>query len=219
MNKKKLLPLLALLAVVLYLTLRNQPESETRQTETKVETQNPETTGEAEIVILSVNDMHASIDQFPKFAALVDSLRAIYPDMLLFSAGDNRTGNPVNDQYDPVNFPMIQLMNRTGFDLCAVGNHEWDATAVALENDIERAKFPFICANVFIPNTVKLDIKPFVTLEQQGIRMAVVGLIEVRHDGIPGAHPDNLKMVSFKRPQEVLPVAGCHYRWPFPYFD
>lgn len=205
MNKKKLLPLLALLAVVLYLTLRNRPESETSQTETKAETQSPETTGEAEIVILSVNDMHASIDQFPKFAAMVDSLRAIYPDMLLFSAGDNRTGNPVNDQYEPVNYPMIELMNRTGFDLCAVGNHEWDATVAALENDIERAKFPFICANVFIPNTVKLDIKPFVTLEQQGIRMAVVGLIEVRHDGIPGAHPDNLKLVSFKRPQEVLP--------------
>ncbi len=205
MNKKKLLPLLALLAVVLYLTLRNRPESETNQTETKAETQSPETTGEAEIVILSVNDMHASIDQFPKFAAMVDSLRAIYPDMLLFSAGDNRTGNPVNDQYDPVNYPMIELMNRTGFDLCAVGNHEWDATVVALENDIERAKFPFICANVFIPNTLKLNIKPFVTMEQQGVKMAVVGLIEVRHDGIPGAHPDNLKMVSFKRPQEVLP--------------
>ena len=205
MNKKKLLPLLALLAVVLYLTLRNRPESETNQTETKVETQNSETTGDAEIVILSVNDMHASIDQFPKFATMVDSLRAIYPDMLLFSAGDNRTGNPVNDQYDPVNYPMIELMNRTGFDLCAVGNHEWDATVVALENDIERAKFPFICANVFIPNTLKLNVKPFVTMEQQGVKMAVVGLIEVRHDGIPGAHPDNLKQVSFKRPQEVLP--------------
>ncbi len=63
MNKKKLLPLLALLAVVLYLTLRNRPESETNQTETKAETQSPETIGEAEIVILSVNDMHASIDQ------------------------------------------------------------------------------------------------------------------------------------------------------------
>ena len=205
MNKKKLLLLLALLAVVFYLTLRNRPESEANQTETRVEAQNSKTNGDAEIVILSVNDMHASIDQFPKFATLVDSLRAIYPDLLLFSAGDNRTGNPVNDQYDPVNYPMIELMNRMGFDLCAVGNHEWDGTVVALENDIERAKFPFICANVFIPNTLKLDIKPFVTLEQQGVRMAVVGLIEVRHDGIPGAHPDNLKLVSFKRPQEVLP--------------
>ena len=189
----------ALLAVVLYLVLRNQPESQTERTDTQP------TEAEAEIVILSVNDMHASIDQFPKFATMVDSLRAVYPNLLLFSAGDNRTGNPVNDQYKPVNYPMIELMNRTGFDLCAVGNHEWDGNVVNLRNDIERAKFPFLCANVFIPDTVNLDIKPFVIIENQGVKMAVIGMIEVRHDGIPGAHPNNLKKVSFKPAHDVLP--------------
>ena len=201
MNKKKLLLLLALLAVVLFLTLRKAPENQVGNTE-KTENQ---VGGEADIVILSVNDMHASIDQFPKFAAMVDSLRSIYPDMLLYSAGDNRTGNPVNDQYSPTNYPMIELMNRTGFDLCTVGNHEWDANIEALQNDIERADFPFLCANVFIPDTVNLDIKPYVAFEHQGVKMAVVGLIEIRHDGIPGAHPNNLTKVSFKRPEAVLP--------------
>ena len=160
---------------------------------------------ETEIVILSVNDMHANIDMFPKFATMVDSLRVVYPDMLLFSAGDNRTGNPVNDQYDPVNYPMIELMNRTGFDLCAVGNHEWDANIDNLRNDIGRAKFPFLCANLVAPPSVNLDIKPFVAMEHQGVKMAVVGMIEVRHDGIPGTHPDRIKEVSFKRPDVVLP--------------
>ena len=196
-----MLLLLALLAVVLFLTLRkgadNQVE-QTRNTENRMG-------GDADIVILSVNDMHASIDHFPKFAAMVDSLRSIYPDMLLYSAGDNRTGNPVNDQYSPTNYPMIELMNRTGFDLCTVGNHEWDGNIVALQNDIERAGFPFLCANVFIPDTVNLDIKPYVVFEHQGVKMAVVGLIEIRHDGIPGAHPNNLTKVSFKRPEAVLP--------------
>lgn len=200
MNKKKLLLLLALLAVVLFLTLRKAPENQDGNTE-KTENQ---VGGEADIVILSVNDMHASIDQFPKFSAMVDSLRSIYPDMLLYSAGDNRTGNPVNDQYSPTNYPMIELMNRTGFDLCTVGNHEWDGNIVALQNDIERANFPFLCANVFIPDTVNLDIKPYVAFEHQGVKMAVVGLIEIRHDGIPGAHPNNLTKVSFKRPEAVL---------------
>ena len=201
MNKKKLLLLLALLAVVLFLTLRKAPENQVGNTE-KTENQ---VGGETDIVILSVNDMHASIDQFPKFAAMVDSLQAIYPDMLLYSAGDNRTGNPVNDQYSPTNYPMIELMNRTGFDLCTVGNHEWDANVVALQNDIERASFPFLCANVFIPDTVNLDIKPYIAFEHQGVKVAVVGLIEIRHDGIPGAHPNNLTKVSFKRPEAVLP--------------
>ncbi len=203
MNKKKLLLVLALVAVVLFLLLRNNSHE---GTDTKENKETPAATqDETVIAILSVNDMHASIDQFPKFATMVDSLRGVYPDMLLFSAGDNRTGNPVNDQYYPVNYPMIELMNRTGFDLCAVGNHEWDGDIVNLQNDIERADFPFLCANVSIPKTVNLDIKPFVTMEHQGVKMAVVGMIEIRHDGIPGAHPDKLKAVSFKRPDVVLP--------------
>ena len=199
MNKKKLLLVLALVAVVLYLVLRNQQNDPTQPTET------PVAEGETEIVILSVNDMHSNVDMFPKFATMVDSLRVIYPDMLLFSAGDNRTGNPVNDQYDPVNYPMITLMNTVGFDLCAVGNHEWDGNIVNLQHDIDRANFPFLCANVFIPDTVNLDIEPLAIFEHQGVKMAVVGMIEVRHGDIPGAHPDNLTKVSFKRPEVVLP--------------
>ena len=54
---------------------------------------------ERQAVIFAVNDMHAAIDNFPKLAYIVDSLKAIYPDMLLVAAGDNQTGNPVNDQY------------------------------------------------------------------------------------------------------------------------
>ena len=205
MNKKKMLLMLAFVAVVLFLVLRNQSSESNEATESTETKETPMDAKEAEIVILSVNDMHSNIDLFPKFATMVDSLRAIYPDMLLFSAGDNRTGNPVNDQYNPVNYPMITLMNTEGFDLSAVGNHEWDANIVNLQNDIERADFPFICANVFIPQDVNLDILPMMHFEQQGVKMGVVGMIEVRHGDIPGAHPDNLKQVSFKRPEVVLP--------------
>ena len=199
MNKKKLLMMLAFLAVVMILLLRHQSNESSEQTVSQP------VGDETEIVILSVNDMHSSIDQFAKFATMVDSLRAVYPDMLLFSAGDNRTGNPVNDQYNPVNYPMIELMNRTGFDISTVGNHEWDGDIENFQNDIERANFPFLCANVLIPDTVNLDIKPFVAFEHQGLKMAVIGLVEVRHGDIPGAHPDKLKKVSFKRPEVVLP--------------
>lgn len=195
--------LLVLLAVVAYIYLRPEQKEPAESTQS---TEKPASmAGDAEVNILSVNDMHASIDMFPKFAALVDSLRGVYPDLLVFSAGDNRTGNPVNDQYDPVNYPMTALMNKVGFDVCTVGNHEWDAGIANLNNDIKRADFPFLCANVIIPSTVDLDIKPFVFIENQGVKLAVIGLIEIRHDGIPGSHPDNLKQLSFRRPETVLP--------------
>ena len=67
----------------MYLVLRYQPQNQPETAEA------PVTEGETEVAILAVNDMHANIDLFPKFAAMVDSLRAIYPDLLLFSAGDN----------------------------------------------------------------------------------------------------------------------------------
>lgn len=200
MNKKHLLWIVALLAVMAFIYFRPGQEESAKTAETRAAA-----TGDVEIHILSVNDMHSSIDMFSQFAAMVDSLRDLYPDLLVFSAGDNRTGNPINDQYDPVNYPMIELMNRTGFNLSAVGNHEWDANIVNLQHDIERAKFPFVCANVFIPDSVKLDIEPYVMIENQGLKLAVVGAIELRHDGIPGAHPKNLTKVSFKNAHDVLP--------------
>lgn len=161
--------------------------------------------GEAEIAILAVNDMHANIDLFPKFKTVVDSLRGVYPDLLLFSAGDNRTGNPVNDQADQANAPVIALMNEVGFDVSAVGNHEWDGGVECFRMNIEQARFPFVCANVFIPDSLNLDVKPYTIIEQQGVKIAVVGAIELRHDGIPGAHPEKLKKVSFKNASVVLP--------------
>ena len=197
MNMRKALFILAALGMMLPCCNHGSKEAKT--------TSPTGPAGEVEVNILSVNDMHSSIDQFPKFAAMVDSLRAVYPDLLLLSAGDNRTGNPVNDQYSPVNYPMIALMNHVGFDASTVGNHEWDANIGNLQNDIERADFPFLCANVFVPNDVNLDIEPYLTIENQGLKIAVVGMIELRADGLPGAHPDNLRKVSFKRADKVLP--------------
>jgi 2',3'-cyclic-nucleotide 2'-phosphodiesterase (5'-nucleotidase family) len=52
-----------------------------------------------EVHILAVNDMHAAIEAFPQLTAIADSLRTLYPSLLVFSAGDNRTGNPISDMY------------------------------------------------------------------------------------------------------------------------
>ena len=84
-----------------------------------------------EVHILAVNDMHAQLDVFPQLAALIDSLRAEDPSLLVFSAGDNRTGNPVNDKYRIPAYPMVALMNLTGFNGSALGNHEFDVHSLS----------------------------------------------------------------------------------------
>ena len=205
--KKKyyLIGLLIVFAVVLIM-MRNQSAENPEDRGTKpAATDASLSKGDAVVAVLSVNDMHSAIDLMPKFAALVDSLRGVYPDLLVFSAGDNRTGNPINDQYDPVNYPMIAMMNKVGFDLCAVGNHEWDGGVEAFQNNIEEAHFPFLCANVVLPNDIKLDVKPYEILNVQGLRIAVLGLLETRHSGIPGAHPMHFKRIGFKKGIDVVP--------------
>lgn len=164
-----------------------------------------QTFGPVTLAVLSVNDMHSAIDNMPKFAALADSLRTVYPDLLVLSAGDNRTGNPINDQYEPASYPMIALMNKVGFKACTVGNHEWDGSVPALRTNIEQADFPYLCANLKNPEAENLDVKPYVIIEQQGLRIAVIGLIELRADGYPGAHPMHFTKLSFRRPEAVLP--------------
>ena len=200
-----LIGLLILLAFAWMVLRNNRTETGVGQDPAPTSSNTPAPKGDGVVAVLSVNDMHSAIDLMPRFAALVDSLRGIYPDLLVFSAGDNRTGNPINDQYDPVNYPMITMMNQVGFDLCAVGNHEWDGGVEAFQKNIEEADFPFLCANVILPDDVKLDVKPYEILNVQGLRVAVLGLLETRHSGIPGAHPMHFERVRFKKGIEVVP--------------
>jgi 5'-nucleotidase len=165
---------------------------------------------ERQAVIFAVNDIHATIDNFPKLAYIVDSLEAIYPGMLLVAAGDNQTGNPVNDQYPEKGLPMIDLMNATGFDLSAVGNHEFDSRPEGLSNLTNKANFSFICANVSMDNSINVKINPYkiVTLPN-GLRLAFFGLLQIGQNGIPDSHPDNVKGFSFRSPFETAP----EYLW------
>ncbi len=154
--------------------------------------------------------MHAALDNFPKLAYIVDSLRAIYPSMMLVSAGDNQTGNPVNDQYPEKGLPMVKLMNALKFNMSAVGNHEFDSHQKGFSNLTHKADFPFICANVTAKDSLQIKIKPYKIIKQKnGLRIAFLGLIQINQNGIPDTHPDNTKGFVFKSAFETAP----NYLW------
>jgi len=161
-------------------------------------------------VIFSVNDMHAAIDNFPKLAWITDSLRNIYPDVLLIAAGDNQTGNPINDQYPEKGFPVIDLMNTVRFSLSAVGNHEFDTGPEGFANLVSKANFSFICANVSGGGQHAVKISPYkiITLPN-GLKVAFLGLLQLGQNGIPDSHPDNVRNFVFRSPYETAP----EYLW------
>ena len=147
---------------------------------------------EQKVYIVSTNDMHANIDNFPRMAALIDSLRTVHPNLLLFSAGDNRSGNPINDRYAEPAKPMYELMNAVGFDLSCFGNHEWDNGPLALRNVLTWANFPFVCANVTFDDTLQMpNVHPYVIFEHEGLKLGVIGGIQLGENGLPDFHPKN----------------------------
>lgn len=157
-----------------------------------------------QLTILAVNDMHAAIDNFPKFAYLVDSLRAVYPDLLLVAGGDNQTGNPVNDQYPEKGLPMIELMNATGFNLSCVGNHDFDVEEQQFVKLKHKAKFDFICANYHHPDFKDMNVEPYkIITMKNGLKIGFLGLVQINSQGIPDTHPKNVKGILFKNPFEV----------------
>ena len=161
---------------------------------------------EQKLYIVSTNDMHANIDNFPKMAALIDSLRSVHPDLLLFSAGDNRSGNPINDRYTEPAKPMYELMNAVGFDLSTFGNHEWDGGPIALRNVLGWAKFPFVCANVTFDDTLQMpNVKPYQVFERNGLKIGVIGGIQLGGNGLPDFHPKNADGSHFVPITDVLP--------------
>ncbi|MBP5507205.1 MAG: bifunctional metallophosphatase/5'-nucleotidase [Prevotella sp.] len=159
--------------------------------------------------ILSVNDMHATLGHMPMLAAIADSLRGIDKQTLVFSAGDNRTGDPVNDLYPIPSYPMTALMNLIGFDATALGNHEFDNGQKGLAQVISTSNFPYLCANLKASPEYRIQTEPYHIFVIDGIKIGVLGMVELGTKGLPDAHPDLLQGLSFTPVEETI----RQYEW------
>jgi len=162
----------------------------------------PEST---EIIILHVNDMHSKIDNLSKFAYLADSLRKIHPIVFLVAAGDNFTGNPVVDMVEDKGYPMIDLMNRCGFNVSAIGNHEFDMGQELFNYRMDQATFPFISCNIKVTGGILKQPKPFIAMNAgKDISIAFLGAIELNDQGIPDTHPSRVAGLKFSDPVKKM---------------
>jgi 5'-nucleotidase len=160
---------------------------------------------EQKIYIVSTNDMHANIDNFPQMAALIDSLRTAHPGLLVLGAGDNRSGNPINDRYAEPCKPMYELMNAVGFNLSTFGNHEWDGGPLALRNVLNWANFPFVCANVTFDDSLRMrNVYPYTIFTVDALKIGIIGGIQLGENGLPDFHPKNANGSHFVPLNEVL---------------
>ena len=125
------------------------------------------------LAIIHTNDTHghdvaveATDDQPGNFSmAAVAALKTEWEnkgyEVLLVDAGDATQGMPLVDT--TMGEPAMAFMNGCGYDLMAVGNHEFDWGVEALDYNEGIANFPFLSANVvykesgeprFVPNKI-----------------------------------------------------------------
>lgn len=166
----------------------------------------PSQNNETDLTIFFVNDQHGRINNFAKVKAIVDEAKA-NGNVLLVSAGDIFAGNPIVDQYSERGFPMIDIMNRTGFDVGVLGNHEFDFGPDVLKDRVDQSQFPWILANMDASGSAVSQPDPYVTLSVGDLRVTFLGLVETNGkegDIIPSTHPYRVSDLSFQQHEDVV---------------
>lgn len=140
------------------------------------------------LTILHTNDVHSHIDPFPaddprnpnmggvsRRASLIEGIRKENPNVLLLDAGDVFQGTPYFNYYGgELEFKLMSMMQ---YDLCTLGNHDFDNGIEGFYAQLPHASFPFVSANYDFKNTI-LDgiVKPYKIFRKKGIKIGVFGL-------------------------------------------
>ena len=98
------------------------------------------------IVILHTNDVHGAIDGYAYVSALRDTFEAKGAEVIIFDAGDFSQGDPRVSIYKGAT--AIELMNAVGYSYGTIGNHEFDYGYESLKENISKATFKVLCADV-----------------------------------------------------------------------
>lgn len=157
---------------------------------------------ERTVVVLSTNDMHARIQRFPQLASAVAACRDTVPTLLI-DAGDRWTGDAYVDKAPTPGMPMIRLMNRLGYDVATLGNHEFDLGQAFLGRMIDSMDFEVICANVVSDTCTFPQLPPYAIVERGGIRFGLVGAVtNYEGPGHPAGNAASFAGLRFPDPQQ-----------------
>lgn len=158
---------------------------------------------ERSIIILHTNDEHSRIENFARLAYLKDSLAKQCDHIFLVSAGDRYSGNPYVDKHEKPGYPIVDIMNRTGYDLMTIGNHEFDFGQETMNLRLSETKFPVINANTNFDNTPVEGVKPYEILNAGDLKFAFLGLIQLNNRSIPSTAPANVRGCRFRNGLDV----------------
>ena len=159
-----------------------------------------------ELTIFHINDQHGRLENFSKIKYIIDQEK-LETNVLVTCSGDIFSGNPVVDNYEEKGFPMIDLMNQVGFDISAIGNHEFDYGEDILKNRLTQANFDWVCANVNMNSTGIPAPFEYKTITKNDVKVTFLGLVETNgkeNAVIPSTHPWRVQNLTFQKYTDVV---------------
>ena len=165
---------------------------------------------DTKFVILHTNDVHGYLQASDSCLGMdaVAQLKKDYEkqgyDVLLMDAGDMLQGNIFAGYSQGKS--VVSVMNAAGYDVAALGNHDFDYGADVLEERMSEMHFPALAANI----TVDVTGKPFaqenkVFTLSDGTKVGVFGLDTPSTATI--STPKNTAGLTFASGEELYAVA------------
>lgn len=147
---------------------------------------------EENLIIISTSDIHSKLDMLPRLATLIDEAHAQdTARVFVVDAGDRWTGNPYVDMASNVGRPIIEQMNRLGYDVATFGNHEFDMGLDTLQKRVEDAEFDIVLANIDTKESALRQPKPYVIKRAGAVKVGFLGIITNYANG----HPDGKDVI------------------------
>ena len=170
---RKFLSVLLAMAMVLSLTVTGFALEDTAATnESEVMTE--EATMAGKTVILHTNDVHGAVNGYACIAALKADYEAKGAEVILVDAGDFSQGTTYVSVTKGAD--AVTMMNAAGYDVVTLGNHEFDYGYAQLKENMSKAKFKVVCADVFNENGTPIFDANYTYTTKSGVKVGFFGM-------------------------------------------
>lgn len=165
------------------------------------------------IIIISTSDIHSKVDMLPRLATLIEQAHAQdTAEVFVVDAGDRWTGNPFVDKAPKAGGPIVEQMNRLGYDVATYGNHEFDMGLDTLQRRVAESEFPWVLANVNTGTTVWQQPEPYVVLRAGRAKVGFLGLVTNYAAGHPDGEEEIFVGTEFFSPEQTGQRYGAKLR-------
>ena len=171
--------------------------------DTAVGTTAVEQTYAGKTVILHSNDVHGAITGYACIAALKTDYESRGAEVILVDAGDYSQGT--TNVSTTKGADAVAMMNAAGYDVVTIGNHELDYGYEQLMDNMSKAEFKVVCADVFDADGTTIFDANYTYTTKSGVKVGFFGL--ETPEAQTKANPALIKGLTFKEEKELYQCA------------